>query len=298
MADKVDLEGRVIIVTGAGRGIGRSHAIQMAEAGAKVVVNDLGVNADGTQPRSTPAEEVVADIATAGGEAVVSIDDISDEAGANAMVQTALDTYGRLDGLVNNAGILRSGLLLRTSADDFRKVVDVHLVGTFLTTRAAGTYWREQAKAGSSIDARIVNTSSSAGLYGFLAETAYGAAKAAVASFTQISAAELGHYGVRVNAIAPAALTRLTAWSEGEAAVDLPQPEQISPLVVWLSSAASAGVTGRVFEVGGGRISVPDGWHPGRWEHAETAEEVAEVAPRLLSEQPDPEPVYVPGNPL
>jgi len=288
------LDGRVAVVTGAGRGLGRAHALALSEAGAAVVVNDLGVNADGTQPRSAPADEVVAEIIAAGGRAVASPHDISDEEGAAAMVATALDTFGRLDVVVNNAGILRSGLLLRTSGSDFRAVLDVHLVGTFLVTRAALAHWRERCKAGDDVDGRVVNTSSSAGLYGFVGEAAYGAAKAGVAALTLIAATEAERYGVAVNAIAPQALTRLTAWAQGDADTVLASPEQVSPLVVWLCSAQARTVRGRVFEVGGGRVSVASGWTPGRWAEAATVTDLDRVVPELLAEVPAPEPVFVP----
>lgn len=288
------LAGRVAVVTGAGRGIGRAHALALADAGAAVVVNDLGVNADGTQPRSAPAEEVVAEIRAAGGSAVLSPHDVSDDDGAAALVGIAVEAFGRLDAVVNNAGILRSGLLLRTSGADFRAVLDVHLVGTFLVTRAALAHWREQTKAGEEVDGRIVNTSSSAGLYGFAGETAYGAAKAGVAAFTLIAAAEAERYGVAINAIAPQALTRLTAWAEGDATTDLATPEQVAPLVVWLCSPQARTVTGRVFEVGGGRVSVANGWTPGRWAEAAAVTDLDRVVPELLAEAPAPEPVFVP----
>jgi NAD(P)-dependent dehydrogenase (short-subunit alcohol dehydrogenase family) len=289
------LAGKVVVVTGAGRGLGRAHALALAAAGAQVVVNDLGVNADGTQPRSAPAEEVVAEVAAGGGSAIASAHDVSDEDGAAAIVATAVEGFGRLDAVVNNAGILRSGLLLRTSAPDFRKVVDVHLTGTFLVTRAAVSHWRERVKSGhDSVDGRIVNTSSSAGLYGFVGETAYGAAKAAVAAFTLIAAAEIERYGVSVNAIAPQALTRLTAWAAGDPSTQLPGPEAVSPLVVWLCSDAARGVTGRVFEVGGGRVAVANGWTPGRWADAPAVDDLDAVVPQLLAEAPEPQPVFVP----
>ncbi|HKA03008.1 MAG TPA: SDR family NAD(P)-dependent oxidoreductase, partial [Acidimicrobiales bacterium] len=269
------LSGRVVVVTGAGRGIGRAHALALAGQGAYVVVNDLGVAADGTAPSSSPADDVVAEVRAAGGEAVASHDDVV--AGAERIVTTAIDAYGRLDAVVNNAGILRSGLLLRTTPDDWRAVFDVHLVGTLAVTQAAAVYWRNESKAGRPPDACVVNTTSSAGLLGFTGEPAYSAAKAGVIGFTLTAAAELERYGVRVNAIAPEAATRLTAWA-GE------QPEMapalISPLVVWLCGPASAGVTGRVFEVGGGVVHVLEGWR-----RAVSVDHDAETPPRILGER-------------
>jgi NAD(P)-dependent dehydrogenase (short-subunit alcohol dehydrogenase family) len=256
--------GRVAVVTGAGRGIGRAHALALAADGACVVVNDLGVEADGTRPSSRPADEVVDEIVAGGGQAVASHDDVTDAAGAAAMVDLALQTWGRLDAVVNNAGILRSGLLLRTDADAWRAVFEVHLVGTMLVTQAAGRHWRDETKAGRPVDASVVNTSSTAGLFGFVGEPAYSAAKAGVVGFTLTAAAELGRYGVRVNAVAPAAATRLTAWASsvhGEQRDDPSlAPELVSPIVVWLASPRSAGVTGRVLEAGGGTVNVISGW--------------------------------------
>jgi NAD(P)-dependent dehydrogenase (short-subunit alcohol dehydrogenase family) len=248
---------RVAVVTGAGRGIGRAHALALAADGACVVVNDLGVEADGTRPAARPADDVVGEIVAAGGRAVASHADVADEEGAASIVATALDTWGRLDAVVNNAGILRSGLLLRTTPDAWRAVLEVHLIGTMLVTRAAARHWREESKAGRDVDAAVVNTSSTAGLFGFVGEPAYSAAKAGVVGFTLTMAAELSRYGVRVNAVAPAAATRLTAWAGDDPSM---APELVSPVVVWLASPRSAGITGRVVEAGGGTISVISGW--------------------------------------
>jgi NAD(P)-dependent dehydrogenase (short-subunit alcohol dehydrogenase family) len=249
------LSGRVVVVTGAGRGIGRAHALALAAQGAYVVANDLGVAADGTAPSASPADAVVAEVRAAGGEAVASHDDVVDA--ADAIVTTALAAYGRLDAVVNNAGILRSGLLLRTTPDDWRAVFEVHLIGTMALSKAAAEHWRTEAKAGRMPDASIVNTTSVAGLAGFVGEPAYSAAKAGIAGFTLTAAAELDRYGVRVNAIAPEAATRLTAW-----AGDRPDmaAELVAPVVVWLCDPASAPVTGRVFEAGRGVVSVMEGW--------------------------------------
>ena len=286
---------RVALVTGAGRGIGRAHALALAADGACVVVNDLGVEADGSRPSSSPADEVVAEIRAAGGEAVASHGDVADEDDARAMVQLALDTWGRLDAVVNNAGILRSGLLLRTNADAWRAVFEVHLVGTMLVTQAAGAWWRDEAKAGRTVDASVVNTSSTAGLFGFVGEPAYSAAKAGVVGFTLTAAAELGRYGVRVNAVAPAAATRLTAWAGQDPSMD---PALVSPVVVWLASPRSAGVTGRVVEAGGGTVSVISGW-----QRAETIvqehDSVTVLGERVrdaLARLPKPVPPWTPSS--
>jgi NAD(P)-dependent dehydrogenase (short-subunit alcohol dehydrogenase family) len=269
------LSERIVVVTGAGRGIGRAHALALAAQGAYVVVNDLGVAADGTAPSSSPADDVVAEVRAAGGEAVASHDDVV--SGAERIVATALDAYGRLDAVVNNAGILRSGLLLRTTPDDWRAVFDVHLVGTLAVTQAAAAYWRNESKAGRPPDASVVNTTSSAGLLGFTGEPAYSAAKAGVIGFTLTAAAELERYGVRVNAIAPEAATRLTAWAGEQPAM---APGLISPLVAWLCGPASAGVTGRIFEVGGGVVHVLEGWR-----RAVSVDHDAGTPPEVLGER-------------
>ena len=271
---RVVLSGRVVIVTGAGRGIGRAHALALAADGAYVVVNDLGVAADGTTPSSSPADHVVAEIRRAGGEAVTSYDDVVTD--ADRIVATALDAYGRVDAVVNNAGILRSGLLLRTTPDDWRRVFEVHLVGTLAVTQAAAVYWRAEAKAGRMPDACVVNTTSSAGLVGFAGEPAYSAAKAGVIGFTITAAAELERYGVRVNAIAPEAATRLTAWAGEQPGM---APALISPLVVWLCGPGSAGVSGRVFEVGGGVVYVLESWR-----RAATVHHDEHTPPEVLGE--------------
>ena len=295
-------EGRVVIVTGAGRGIGRGHALEFARQGAKVVVNDLGAESDGTGGSSGPAGEVVDSIRSMGGEAVVNGDDVADWAGAQRLVQTAIDTFGGLDVLVNNAGFLRDRMVVSTSEAEWDAVIRVHLKGHFAPTRFAAAYWREQQKNGVAVDGRVINTSSGAGLMGSVGQGAYSAAKAGIAGLTMVEAAELGRYGVTANAIAPAARTRMTeaVFADTMAApsddtFDAMAPENIAPLVVWLGSADSAGVTGRVFEVEGGVISVADGWQHGpredkaaRWE----PEEVGPVVRRLLTEAPIPTPAY------
>ncbi|MGH9193339.1 MAG: SDR family NAD(P)-dependent oxidoreductase, partial [Acidimicrobiales bacterium] len=202
---------RVAIVTGAGRGIGREHALLLAAQGARVVVNDLGGAMDGTGSDTGPAHDVVEEITTQGGQAVASTDDVGDFAGAEKLVGTAIDAFGRLDVLINNAGILRDRMLINMSEAEWDAVIRVHLKGTFGPSHFAANHWRERSKAGDEIDARIVNTSSPSGIYGNVGQTNYGAAKAGIAAFTIIAAKELARYGVTVNAVAPAALTRMTA---------------------------------------------------------------------------------------
>ncbi|MCI3948527.1 MAG: short-chain dehydrogenase/reductase [Acidimicrobiales bacterium] len=292
-------EGRVVIVTGSGRGIGRAHALAYAAVGAKVVVNDLGAEVDGSGSSPGPAGEVVDEIRAGGGEAVANGDDVSDWEGAQRLVNTAVETFGGLDVLVNNAGILRDRMLVNMTDDEWDAVIRVHLRGTFAPTRWAATYWRERAKGGEANDARIINTSSPSGIYGNAGQTNYGAAKGGIASFTIIAAMELARYGVTVNAIAPVALTRMTAGlGAGQRAAerkpeefDAMAPENISPLVVWLGSPGSKEVTGRVFNVGGGRISVAESWVAGpgvdkgdRWAPAE----LDDVVPKLVAEAAGP----------
>lgn len=260
-------EGRVCIITGAGRGIGREHALMMASQGAKIVVNDLGGEIDGTGSSTGPAGEVVDEIRASGGEAVANGDDVSDWEGARRLVETAIETFGRLDVLVNNAGILRDRMLVNMTEAEWDAVIKVHLKGTFAPTHWASAHWRDLAKAGEDVDARVINTSSPSGIYGNVGQTNYGAAKAGIAAFTIIAAMELERYGVTVNAIAPAALTRMT---EGLGMGDAPDeikekmsPRAISPIVTWLASAESRGVTGRVFDVTGMRLGVAEGWSRG-----------------------------------
>ncbi len=277
-------DGRVVVITGAARGIGRAHALAFASEGARVVVNDLGAEVDGSGGSTGPAGEVVDTIRAMGGEAVANGDDVSDWDGAKRLIDTAIETFGGLDVLVNNAGILRDRMLVNMSEEEWDAVVTVHMKGTFAPLRWAASYWRERVKAGESNDARVINTSSGSGLYGNPGQLNYGAAKAGIASMTIIASKELGRYGVTVNAIAPAALTRMTEnLGLGQATDDLKPgafdalaPENISPLVVWLGSPESAEVSGRVFNVVGGKISLADGWRRGeerdkadRWEPAE-----------------------------
>ncbi|CBG73871.1 putative dehydrogenase [Streptomyces scabiei 87.22] len=294
-------EGRVVVVTGAGRGLGRAHALAYAAEGARVVVNDLGVGLDGTPDPDSPAARVVEEIRARGGEAVAHGGDIATTDGAASLVRTALDTYGRLDTLVNNAGFLRDRMLVNLDEDDWDAVLRVHLKGHFLPLKHAAAHWRAETKAGRTPTARIVNTSSGAGLLGSLGQGNYSAAKAGIVGLTLVAAAELARYGVQVNAIAPAARTRMTetvfagTMTAPDTGFDAMAPENVSPLVVWLGSAASDGVTGRVFETEAGRITVMEGWHPGPTEDKgarRTPEEAGETVRKLLAEAARPHPVY------
>ncbi|MEK9521083.1 SDR family oxidoreductase [Streptomyces venezuelae] len=294
--------GRVVIVTGAGRGLGRAHALAFAAQGARVVVNDLGVGLDGTGGGAAPAQRVVDEIRAAGGEAVAHGGDVATPDGAASLVATALDAFGRLDTLVNNAGFLRDRMLVNLDEDDWDAVMRVHLKGHFLPLKYAVAHWRAEAKAGRTPEARVVNTGSGAGLLGSVGQGNYAAAKAGIVGLTLVAAAETARYGVQVNAIAPAARTRMTERTfagtmaaPGGDAFDAMAPENVSPLVVWLGSPDSAGVTGRVFEAEAGRITVMEGWRPGptadkgaRW----TPVEAGEAARKLLASSEPPQPVY------
>ncbi|MFE1880811.1 SDR family oxidoreductase [Streptomyces diastatochromogenes] len=293
--------GRVVVVTGAGRGLGRAHALAFAAEGARVVVNDLGVGLDGVPGPDSPAAAVVAEIRAAGGEAVGHGGDIATTEGAASLIRTAVETYGRLDTLVNNAGFLRDRMLVNLDEDDWDAVLRVHLKGHFLPLKHAAAHWRAEAKAGRGPMARIVNTSSGAGLLGSVGQGNYSAAKAGIIGLTLVAAAELARYGVQVNAVAPAARTRMTERTFAEnmtapaTGFDPMAPENVSPLVVWLGSAACTGVTGRVFEAEGGRITVMEGWRPGpgadkgaRW----TPAEAGEATLKLLAEAEPPGVVY------
>jgi len=260
-------EDRVCIITGAGRGIGREHALLLAAHGAKVVVNDLGGSMTGEGGDAGPAQQVVDEIVALGGEALANTDDISDWAGAEHLIASTVDHFGRLDVLVNNAGILRDKMLVNMSEAEWDAVIKVHLKGTAAPAHHAAAHWRERSKAGEEVDARIINTSSPSGIYGNIGQTNYGAAKAGIAAFTIIAAMELERYGVTVNAIAPAALTRMTEnLGMGQASDEVKAkmgPEWIAPLITWLSSTESKDVSGRVFDITGMAISVSEGWHRG-----------------------------------
>ncbi|MFI6643711.1 SDR family oxidoreductase [Streptomyces sp. NPDC050504] len=295
-------EGRVVVVTGAGRGLGRAHALAFAAEGAEVVVNDLGVGPAGDGTSAAPAQRVADEIVALGGRAVAHGGDIATADGAASLVDTALETFGRLDTLVNNAGFLRDRMLVNLEEDDWDAVMRVHLKGHFLPLKHAAAHWRAEAKAGRRTEARVVNTSSGAGLLGSVGQGNYAAAKAGIVGLTLVAAAEMGRYGVQVNAIAPAARTRMTEQTfagtmaaPGAGAFDAMAPENVSPLVVWLGSADSAGVTGRVFEAEAGRITVMEGWRPGptadkgaRW----TPAAAGAAARDLLARSDEPRPVY------
>jgi NAD(P)-dependent dehydrogenase (short-subunit alcohol dehydrogenase family) len=296
-------EGRVVIVTGSGRGLGRAHALELVAEGARVVVNDLGCELDGTGGGTGPAGEVVAEIRASGGEAVANGDDVADFDGAARMVAAALDAFGGLDVVVNNAGFVRDRMFANAAEDEWDAVVRVHLKGHFAVARHAAAHWRDQAKAGRPVDARIINTSSGAGILGSVGQAAYSAAKAGIATLTLVQAAELGRYGVTANALCPAARTRMTegvftemmATPDEADAFDAMAPENVSPLVAWLASPQSAHVSGRVFEVEGGKVGIATGWQHGptadkgdRWDAAE----LGPVVDDLLARAPAPAPVY------
>jgi NAD(P)-dependent dehydrogenase (short-subunit alcohol dehydrogenase family) len=257
-------EGRVAIVTGAGRGIGREHALSLARQGAKVVVNDLGGNVDGSGGDLSPAEQVVEEITAMGGQAVANGDSVADWEGAQRLVNTAVETFGDLHVLVNNAGILRDRVLANMTEEEWDAVINVHLKGTFAPARWAVAYWRERTKAGAPVSGRIINTTSVSGIYGNPGQTNYGAAKAGIAAFTTIAALEVARYGVTVNAVAPVALTRMTEGlgpaPETDEQREMRSPRWIAPIVTWLASEESAGVTGRVFEASGQVLAVAEGW--------------------------------------
>ena len=257
-------EGRVVVVTGAGRGIGREHALSLARHGAHVVVNDLGAGVDGSGGDESPANQVVKEIEALGGKAISNGDDISSFEGAERLIKTAVETFGDLHGVVNNAGILRDRMMANMSEAEWDAVIKVHLKGTFAPAHFAAAYWRDQSKAGKPVDGRIINTTSVSGIYGNIGQANYGAAKAGIAAFTVITALELARYGVTVNAVAPVALTRMTENLQPTPPTDeereAQSPRWIAPIVTWLASAESKGVTGRVFEASGRTFAIAEGW--------------------------------------
>jgi len=294
-------DGRVVIVTGAGRGIGREHALAFAREGAKVVVNDLGVSLAGEGGSLSPAEEVVKEIEALGGEAVTNGSDVADLEQAGELVKTAIDRFGGLDVVVNNAGVVRDRMFVSCSEDEWDAVIRVHMKGHFAVSNQACAYWRNQSKAGQPVDARIINTSSGAGLQGSVGQSAYSAAKAGIAALTLVQAAELGRYGITANALAPSARTRMTEevfaemMARPDQGFDAMDPANISPLVVWLGSAESRDVSGCVFELAGGKISIADGWRAGpevdkgaRW----APDEVGAAVHELLQKAVPPQKVY------
>jgi NAD(P)-dependent dehydrogenase (short-subunit alcohol dehydrogenase family) len=296
-------DGRIAIVTGAARGLGRAHALELARQGAAVVVNDIGAELDGTGGSAAPAHDVVAEIEAAGGRAVVNGDDVSSWSGAARLVQTAVDAFGGLDVVVNNAGVVRDRMFVSSEESEWDVVLAVHLKGHAAVARHAAAWWRDRSKAGEPVDARIINTSSGAGLLGSVGQSAYSAAKAGIATLTLIQAAELGRYGVTANALAPSARTRMTETVFADTmkrpddpdAFDAMAPENVSPLVAWLASPESARVTGQMFEVEGGKVSIAEGWHHGpvidngaRWDPAD----LGPAVDQLLTKSRPPDPVY------
>lgn len=296
------LDGRVAIVTGAARGLGRAHALELAREGANVVVNDIGVSLAGDDAGSEgPAQEVVAEIETIGAKAIVNGDDVSDWEAAGNLIQAAVNTFGGLDILVNNAGIVRDRMFMNATEDEFDAVTRVHLKGHFCTARHAAKFWRDRAKAGDSVSGRIINTSSGAGLQGSIAQAVYAAAKGAIASLTLVQAAELARYGITSNALAPSARTRMTeeAFAEmmkkPDTGFDKMDPANVSPLVAYLGSEEAGDISGQIFEIAGGMVSVCDGWRTGpsrdkgaRWQAAELSGVIRE----LIDEGEEPQKVH------
>jgi NAD(P)-dependent dehydrogenase (short-subunit alcohol dehydrogenase family) len=283
-------ENRVVIVTGAGRGLGRAYALAFAREGATVVVNDLGTSLAGEGRDLAAAQVVVDEIRAAGGEAVPNGDDVADWDGAARMVKTAVEAFGRLDVVVNNAGFVRDRMFVSQSLEEWDAVIRVHLRGHFCVASHAVAHWRAEQKAGRPVDARIINTSSGAGLQGSFSQSVYSAAKGGIASLTLVQAAELRRYGITANALAPAARTRMTEQAFADkmrapdAGFDRQDPANVAPLVVWLGSAQSAAVTGMVFDIEGGRITIANGWNDGptvdkgaRWEPAELGPVIADL---------------------
>lgn len=294
-------EGRVVIVTGAGNGLGRAYALELGRQGAKVIVNDLGVGTHGEAGGSEgAADKVVKEIEAAGGAAIANYGDVADWNTGKAMVETAINTFGRLDAVVNNAGFVRDRMFATCSVEEWDAVLRVHLRGHFCTSRNAAEYWRAQSKAGKPVDARIINTTSGAGLQGSVGQSAYATAKAGIATLTLVQAVELARYGITANALAPNARTRMTATGafdmdvkEGE--FDVFAPENMAPLVAYLVSEQSKGVTGQVFELKGGNIFLSQGWTDSPNHDKGARYDAAELDPivRDLIERREPaKPVY------
>ncbi len=279
-------EGRVAIVTGSGRGIGREHALELARQGAKIVVNDLGVSNSGEGGGSGPTEEVVQQIRDMGGEAIANGADVADWGQTEALVRETIETFGRLDVVVNNAGFVRDRMFVSCSEEEWDAVIRVHLKGHFCVSRHAAAYWRSRVKAGEQVDARIINTSSGAGVLGSVGQSSYSAAKAGIATLTLVQAAELGRYGITANAICPIARTRMTevfgdAMKAPDEGFDVNDPANVSPFVAWLASAQSRGVTGRVWEVFGGTITAFDGYRREQTVDIGKRWDAAEVGPAV-----------------
>ncbi|MCH9675170.1 MAG: SDR family NAD(P)-dependent oxidoreductase [Gammaproteobacteria bacterium] len=275
-------EDRVAIVTGAARGVGREHALLLAKHGAKVVVNDLGAGVDGVGADESFAQQVVEEIKAAGGEAVVNGDDVSSFDGAKNMVDQAINTFGKLDILVNNAGILRDRMLVNMTEEEWDSVIQVHLKGTFAPTRHAASYWRAMSKQNDApVSGRVINTSSTSGIYGNVGQTNYGAAKAGIAAFTIIAARELSRIGVTVNAISPSAYTRMTdnlrEYTEDE--IEVRAPRWVSPTVVYLASEEAQDISGRVIQAGAGMVAVCEGWRRGG--EIEAMEDPVALGPKI-----------------
>lgn len=294
-------DGRTVIVTGAAGGLGRSYALAFAAEGANVVVNDIGTSLGGEGRDTSAADRVVEEIRSAGGKALANYEDVTDWDAGKRIVDVAVDAFGDLHVVVNNAGIVRDRMFVSATIDEWDATMHVHLRGHFCIARHAVDYWRAKAKEGRAPEARIINTTSGAGLQGSIAQSAYSTAKGGIAALTLVQAAELGRYGITSNALAPSARTRMTeqAFAEKMAtegdSFDVMDPDNIAPAVVWLGSEASADVTGCVFELEGGKIMLEDGWREGpfvdrgaRWEPADIGDAVA----KLITERQEPRKVW------
>jgi NAD(P)-dependent dehydrogenase (short-subunit alcohol dehydrogenase family) len=285
------LDGKVAIVTGSGRGIGREHALALARAGAKVVVNDLGGSLSGDGADATPAQDVVAEIEALGSEAVANGENVADFEAARRLVAHAVDTFGRLDILVNNAGILRDRMLVNMEEAEWDAVIAVHLKGHFAPIRHAAAHWRDRSKAGEEVRARVINTSSPSGVFGNVGQANYGAAKAGIATLTMIAAQELGRYGVTVNCIAPNARTRMTESAfdlpGGDGAFDPLAPANNTPIVVAVCADAAQGITGKVFHIFGGAVNMLQPWAPGELFARNDGWDPEELLDDLLTRLPD-----------